>query len=161
MSKKSVLTDKAVLVLSDGTRFDGLVYKNSARAIGELLVDTELVGYQEKLSDSHNIGKILLFTTPHIGNTGVNDEDAQGGLKATGVIMRDPARRVSNFRAKRSLTEDLLSSSVTALHAVDTRAITRLARDKNLNAGIFSGEDLRLSDSEQLELVKTFKSVGA
>lgn len=161
MSKRSVLKDKAVLVLSDGSRFEGLVYDNSARAIGAILVDTELVGYQEKLSDSQNVGKIILFTTPHIGNTGVNDEDAQGGLKAAGVIMRDPARRVSNFRAERSLTDELVSSSVTAIQAVDTRAIARLSRDKNLIAGIFSGDDLELSDSEQLELVTTFKGVGA
>lgn len=161
MSNSILLTEKAVLVLSDGSRFDGYVFAAVTRAVGELVIETELVGYQETLSDQANADKIVLFTTPHIGNTGVNDEDAGGAIAVAGMIVRDPARKVSNFRSTRSLTDDLLAANIPAICGVDTRAITRRSRGKKLTVGIFSGADLQLSEDEQLRIVTSNETVGA
>lgn len=156
-----MLTEKAILVLSDGSKFEGQVYASSGRAIGKLVVETGVVGYQELLTASSSAGKIILFTTPHIGNTGMNDADANGKLSAAGVVMRDGARISSNFRSERTLAKDLEVAMIPAIEGVDTRAITRLARNETLIAGIFSASDLDLSDEERLELVKTFEKQGA
>lgn len=145
----------AVLVLEDGTRFTGRAYGATGQAVGELSVFTAVSGFQEVLTDPAHKGQIILMATPHIGNTGVNDADkTSDDAAAAGLIVRDPARRVSNFRAERSLDEDLVANSVVGISGVDTRAITRRIRQLTpARVGIFSGESLHLSEDAQLALV--------
>lgn len=149
-----MLNDKAILVLSDGSRFDGYAYAAGVRVVGELMVETGVVGFQEVLSAESSAKKIVLFTTPHVGITGANDADSNGAVRAGGLVVRDPARVHSNFRAERDFVADLNNAGVSGIYGVDTRAIARLATGKNLRAGIFSGQDLELSDAEQLEIVR-------
>src|SRR5690606_14544665 len=90
------------------------------------------------------------------GNTGANDTDMESRkIWVSGFVVRDPARRVSNFRAERSLDEDLVNDGVVGVSGIDTRAVTRHIRSAGaMRAGIFSGSDLGLSDAEQLALVR-------
>lgn len=146
----------AVLVLEDGSRFEGRAYGATGQTLGEVVFSTGMTGYQETLTDPSYAGQIVLMTAPHIGNTGVNDTDMESRkIWVSGFIVRDPARRVSNFRAERSLDEDLVADGVVGISGVDTRAITRRIRAVGaMRAGVFSGADFDLSDEAQLSLVR-------
>lgn len=145
----------AVLVLANGARYEGRAYGATGRTLGEAVFSTGMTGYQETLTDPSYAGQIVLMTAPHIGNTGVNDTDMESRkIWVSGFIVRDPARRISNFRAERSLDEELVTYDVVGISGVDTRAITRQIRSAGaMRAGVFSGSDYELSAEEQLTLV--------
>lgn len=147
----------AVLVLEDGTRFRGRAYGAEGRTVGEAVFATGMSGYQETLTDPSYAGQIVVMTAPHIGNTGMNDEDPESRrIWVEGFVVRDPARRVSNHRATRSLNDDLEGQGIVAISGIDTRALTRRIREGGaMRAGIFSGADAELSDDEQLAIVRS------
>lgn len=146
----------AVLVLEDGTRFPGRAYGAEGRTVGEAVFATGMSGYQETLTDPSYAGQIVVQTAPHIGNTGMNDEDPESRrIWVDGYVVRDPSRIVSNHRAVRSLDDELVEQGVVGISGIDTRALTRRLRDAGvMRAGIFSGEDARLDPEQQLELVR-------
>jgi len=146
----------AVLVLEDGTRFSGRAYGAEGRTVGEAVFATGMSGYQETLTDPSYAGQIVVQTAPHIGYTGMNDDDAESRrIWVEGYVVRDPSRVVSNHRAVRSLDDELVSQGVVGISGIDTRALTRRLRDAGvMRAGIFSGADARLDEAEQLELVR-------
>ena len=146
----------AVLVLEDGKRYTGRAYGATGQTLGEVVFSTGMTGYQETLTDPSYAGQIVLMTAPHIGNTGANDTDMESRkIWVSGFIVRDPARRVSNFRAERSLDEDLVNDGVVGISGIDTRAVTRHIRSAGaMRAGVFSGDALGLSDEDQLALVR-------
>ncbi|WP_310129578.1 glutamine-hydrolyzing carbamoyl-phosphate synthase small subunit [Leifsonia shinshuensis] len=148
-------TEPAVLVLEDGTRYVGRAYGARGRTLGEAVFATGMTGYQETLTDPSYAGQIVLQTAPHIGNTGTNDEDMESRqIWVAGYVVREPSRVVSNFRAQRSLDDDLVAQGVVGISGIDTRAVTRHIRSAGaMRSGIFSGEDFGLSDGEQLDLV--------
>ncbi len=147
---------QAVLVLEDGTRYTGRAYGAVGRTLGEAVFATGMTGYQETLTDPSYAGQIVVMTAPHIGNTGTNDEDMESRqIWVAGYVVREPSRVVSNFRAQRSLDDDLVAQGVVGISGIDTRALTRHIRSAGaMRAGIFSGEEAELSESEQLELVR-------
>ncbi|HEY5224131.1 MAG TPA: glutamine-hydrolyzing carbamoyl-phosphate synthase small subunit [Microbacteriaceae bacterium] len=146
----------AVLVLEDGSRYVGRAYGAQGRTLGEAVFSTGMTGYQETLTDPSYAGQIVLMTAPHIGNTGVNDEDMESSrIWVAGFVVRDPSRVVSNFRAQRSLDDDLVAGAVVGISGIDTRAVTRHIRAAGaMRAGIFSGADFTLTDGDQLDLVR-------
>ncbi|MFD3444835.1 glutamine-hydrolyzing carbamoyl-phosphate synthase small subunit [Microbacteriaceae bacterium 4G12] len=146
----------AVLVLEDGARYTGRAYGAEGRTLGEAVFATGMTGYQETITDPSYAGQIVLQTAPHIGNTGVNDEDQESSrIWVAGYVVRDPSRVVSNHRAKRSLDADLEAQGVIGISGIDTRAVTRHIRDAGaMRAGIFSGAEAALPAEEQLELVR-------
>jgi carbamoyl-phosphate synthase small subunit len=146
----------AVFVLEDGTRYTGRAYGALGRTLGEAVFATGMTGYQETLTDPSYAGQIVLMTAPHIGNTGMNDEDEESSrIWVAGFVVRDPSRVVSNFRSQRSLDDDLVEEGIVGISGVDTRAITRRLRDAGaMRSGIFSGTDALLSPEEQLAIVK-------
>jgi carbamoyl-phosphate synthase small subunit len=148
--------EPAVLVLEDGTRHVGRAYGAVGRTLGEAVFATGMTGYQETLTDPSYAGQIVMMTAPHIGNTGTNDEDMESRqIWVAGFVVREPSRVVSNFRAQRSLDDDLVAQDVVGISSIDTRAVTRHIRSAGaMRAGIFSGPDYALSDGEQLELVR-------
>ncbi|WP_200921688.1 glutamine-hydrolyzing carbamoyl-phosphate synthase small subunit [Agromyces sp. Leaf222] len=149
--------EPAVLVLEDGTRYEGRAYGARGRTLGEAVFSTGMTGYQETLTDPSYAGQIVMMTAPHIGNTGMNDEDMESArIWVSGFIVRDPSRVVSNFRSQRSLDDDLASSGVVGISGIDTRALTRHLRSAGaMRSGIFSGDAFALTHGEQLELVQT------
>ena len=145
----------AVLVLEDGTRFTGRAYGAVGTTLGEVVFATGMTGYQETLTDPSYAGQIVLQTAPHIGNTGMNREDDESArIWVAGYIVRDPARRVSNWRAEESLDDVLVRDGIVGISGIDTRALTRRIRDTgSMRGGIFSGPDAELDADEQLRRV--------
>jgi carbamoyl-phosphate synthase small subunit len=136
--------ESAALVLEDGTTYRGRAYGATGTTFGEIVFSTGMTGYQETLTDPSYHRQIVVMTAPHIGNTGVNDEDPESGqIWVSGYVVRDPARRVSSWRAQHSLGEELAEQGIVGISDVDTRALTRRLREEGvMRAGIFSGEDL-------------------
>jgi len=147
--------DSAVLVLEDGRRYEGRAYGARGATLGEAVFATGMTGYQETLTDPSYAGQIVMMTAPHIGNTGMNDEDMESSkIWVAGFVVRDPSRVVSNFRAQRSLDHDLERAGVVGISGIDTRAVTRHIRSAGaMRAGIFSGDAAYLTHGEQLEMV--------
>ena len=148
--------EPAVLVLEDGTRYEGRGYGALGHTLGEAVFATGMTGYQETLTDPSYASQIVLMTAPHIGNTGMNDTDMESKrIWVAGFAVREPARIVSNFRSQRSLDDDLADNGVVGISGIDTRAVTRHLRSAGaMRAGIFSGQDASLSHSEQLDVVR-------
>jgi carbamoyl-phosphate synthase small subunit len=131
----------AVLVLEDGRTFTGDAYGATGRTLGEIVFNTGMTGYQETLTDPSYHRQIVVMTAPHIGNTGVNDEDPESTrIWVAGYVVRDPARRASSWRARRTLDDELVAQGVVGISGLDTRALTRHLRERGaMRAGIFSG----------------------
>ncbi|CAH0176653.1 Carbamoyl-phosphate synthase small chain [Microbacterium sp. Bi121] len=146
----------AVLVLEDGTRHRGRAYGAVGTTLGEVVFATGMSGYQETLTDPSYAGQIVLQTAPHIGNTGMNDEDTESRrIWVSGYIVRDPSRVVSNWRANASLDEILVRDGIVGISGIDTRSITRHIRSAgSMRGGIFSGADAAIDAEEQLRLVQ-------
>ena len=145
----------AVLVLEDGRMFRGRSYGAQGTALGEAVFATGMTGYQETITDPSYARQLVVQTAPHIGNTGVNSEDAESRrIWVAGYIVRDAARRPSNWRSERSLDSELVEQGIVGIQGVDTRAITRHLREhKTMRAGIFSGEAAKATDKELVETV--------
>jgi carbamoyl-phosphate synthase small subunit len=132
----------ALLVLEDGRTFRGDSYGAPGETFGEAVFATGMTGYQETLTDPSYHRQVVVMTAPHVGNTGVNDEDAESGrIWVSGYVVRDPARRVSSWRARRSLQEELAAQGVVGVSGVDTRALTRHLRERGaMRVGVSSVE---------------------
>lgn len=149
------ISTPAVLVLEDGRIFRGSSYGATGTALGEAVFATGMTGYQETLTDPSYARQLVVQTAPHIGNTGVNNEDAESRrIWVAGYVVRDAARRASNWRAERTLDADLKDQGIVGIQGVDTRAITRHLREqKTMRAGIFSGAAAHVSDTELVNTV--------
>ncbi|MER5529076.1 glutamine-hydrolyzing carbamoyl-phosphate synthase small subunit [Streptomyces sp. NPDC002677] len=145
----------AVLVLEDGRIFRGRAYGAVGETFGEAVFSTGMTGYQETLTDPSYDRQIVVATAPQIGNTGWNDEDDESSrIWVSGYVVRDPARVPSNWRAKRSLDDELVAQGVVGISGIDTRALTRHLRERgSMRSGIFSGEAIA-ADSELLARVQ-------
>ncbi|MEP6597859.1 MAG: glutamine-hydrolyzing carbamoyl-phosphate synthase small subunit [Actinomycetota bacterium] len=122
---------KAILVLEDGRTFAGDSYGARGETFGEAVFATGMTGYQETLTDPSYHRQVVVQTAPHIGNTGVNDEDAESHrIWVAGYVVRDPARRPSSWRARRSLHAELEEQGVVGIRGIDTRALTRHLRER-------------------------------
>jgi carbamoyl-phosphate synthase small subunit len=146
----------AVLVLEDGRAWRGRSYGAVGTTVGEAVFATGMTGYQETLTDPSYHRQVVVQTAPHIGNTGVNDEDAESGrIWVAGYVVRDPARRASNWRSRRELADDLADAGVVGISGVDTRAITRHLRERGaMRAGIFSGAPASAPPAELVDVVR-------
>ncbi|MEU3147336.1 MULTISPECIES: glutamine-hydrolyzing carbamoyl-phosphate synthase small subunit [unclassified Streptomyces] len=142
-SREKVLP--AVLVLEDGRVFRGRAYGAVGETFGEAVFSTGMTGYQETLTDPSYHRQVVVMTAPHVGNTGVNDEDPESRrIWVAGYVVRDPARVPSNWRSRRSLDEELAAQGVVGISGIDTRALTRHLRERGaMRVGIFSGDAVR------------------
>jgi len=144
-----------VLVLEDGTRYQGRAWGASGETLGELVFNTGMTGYQETLTDPSYAGQIVVMTAPHIGNTGMNAEDEESRrIWVEGFVSRDAARMPSNYRSEASLDAVLEQQGVVGITGIDTRALTLKLREAGvMRAGIFSADAAQLTDEEQLKRV--------
>jgi carbamoyl-phosphate synthase small subunit len=145
----------ALLVLEDGRIFRGEAYGATGETLGEAVFTTGMTGYQETLTDPSYHRQIVLQTAPQIGNTGWNDDDDESsGIQVAGYVVRDPARRASNWRSTGSLEDALRGQGIVGVAGIDTRAAVRHLRERGaMRAGIFSGDALA-PDDELVERVK-------
>ncbi|RJN31142.1 glutamine-hydrolyzing carbamoyl-phosphate synthase small subunit [Nesterenkonia natronophila] len=134
----------ALLVLEDGTTFEGTAYGARGTTLGEAVFSTGMTGYQETLTDPSYARQIVVQTAPHIGNTGINDEDPESRrIWVSGYAVRDAARLPSNWRSVRTLAQELIDQGIVGIKDIDTRALTRRLRSRgSMRAGIFSAEAL-------------------
>lgn len=157
MTRSSALrTDRALLVLEDGTVYRGYGYGATGASLGEAVFSTGMTGYQETLTDPSYAGQIVVQTAPHIGNTGVNTTDAESRkIWVAGYVVRDAARVASNWRSERTLDEELIEQGIVGIQGIDTRALTRRLRSSgSMRAGVFSGEHAERPEAELLEEVR-------
>ncbi|MCX5436039.1 glutamine-hydrolyzing carbamoyl-phosphate synthase small subunit [Streptomyces sp. NBC_00056] len=143
-STRGAANAPAVLVLEDGRIFRGRAYGAVGETFGEAVFNTGMTGYQETLTDPSYHRQVVVMTAPHVGNTGVNDEDPESKqIWVAGYVVRDPARVPSNWRSRRSLDEELRKQGVVGISGIDTRALTRHLRERGaMRVGIFSGNAL-------------------
>jgi carbamoyl-phosphate synthase small subunit len=136
------MTSEAILVLEDGRTFRGETYGAEGETFGEAVFSTGMTGYQETLTDPSYHRQVVVMTAPHIGNTGMNDEDPESTrIWVSGYVVRDPARTPSNWRSQRSLDDELRSQGVVGISGIDTRALTRHLRERGaMRVGISSVE---------------------
>lgn len=155
VSATAAASTPAALVLEDGRIFRGTSYGATGTALGEAVFATGMTGYQETITDPSYARQLVVQTAPHIGNTGVNKDDAESRrIWVAGYIVRDAARRPSNWRSERSLDDELVEQGIVGIQGVDTRAITRHLREhKTMRAGIFSGDAVRATDRELVDTV--------
>lgn len=134
----------ALLALEDGTIFRGTAIGAEGSSVGEVVFNTSITGYQEILTDPSYARQIVTLTYPHIGNTGINGEDIESfGLFASGLVVRDVPKRLSNFRSEQSLTDYLRANNVVGIAGIDTRKLTRILRDKGAQRGcIVAGSNI-------------------
>jgi len=126
-----VPADNALLVLEDGTTLRGTSFGAEGEAFGEMVFNTGMTGYQETLTDPSYCRQIVAMTAPHIGNTGVNDEDPESGqVWVSGYVVREPARVPSSWRAERDLDAYLRAEGVPGIAIRGTRALTRRVREQ-------------------------------
>jgi carbamoyl-phosphate synthase small subunit len=134
-------TPPAILVLEDGRVFRGRAYGAIGETFGEAVFTTGMSGYQETITDPSYHRQVVVQTAPHIGNYGVNDDDAESRrIWVAGYVVRDPSRVSSNWRSQRDLTVDLVEQGIVGISDVDTRALTRHLRERGaMRVGVFSG----------------------
>ena len=133
----------AMLVLEDGTTLRGKGFGAYGETFGEMVFNTGMTGYQETLTDPSYCGQIVAMTTPHIGNTGVNDEDPESHrIWVSGYVVREPSRIASSWRAQRSLEAELKAQGITGISVPGTRALTmRLREHGAMRAAVSTVED--------------------
>jgi len=146
----------AILALQDGTLFKGSSIGADGTSAGEVVFNTAMTGYQEILTDPSYCQQLVTLTYPHIGNTGVNDEDEEATkIHASGLIIRDLPLLASSWRSQGSLQNYLESRGVVAIADIDTRKLTRLLRDKGAQSGAIMAGD-QISDDVAVKAAQEF-----
>ncbi len=159
--RKDVLFLYAELILEDGSRFPGFPLGGSETCICEIVFNTSMTGYQELLTDPASLGQGIVMTYPLIGNYGINNEDSESGRPwAKALIVRQIAQRGSNFRCQRDVDSWLRDFGITAIHGVETRALTRLLRSKGTMNGMITCTPPE-NIEEALEQIRAFRIAGA
>ncbi|SDZ99525.1 glutamine-hydrolyzing carbamoyl-phosphate synthase small subunit [Microbulbifer marinus] len=155
-------TTPALLVLADGSVFEGRAIGAHGSAVGEVVFNTSMTGYQEILTDPSYARQIVTLTYPHIGNTGTNSEDEEcAEIWATGLVIRDLPLLASSFRKEQSLEDYLRERNVVGIADIDTRRLTRLLRDKGAQSGcIVAGEGVNQEADRDVALAKAKEFAG-
>ncbi len=162
-SLEVTLAISAILVLEDGTLFKGTAIGAQGTAVGEVVFNTSMTGYQEILTDPSYAEQIITLTYPHIGNTGTNCEDKESeSIVAKGLVIRDLPLLASNFRNEQNLSEYLIANNILGIADIDTRKLTRILREKGAQNGCIltvnddSDESLQVALDNALAQAKGF-----
>ena len=131
----------AKLVLSNGYIFPGFSFGNSGTAVGEIVFNTGMTGYQEVITDPSYHGQLLTFTYPEIGNTGINTEDSESSSTVKGIIVRNYSSNNSNWRSKKNFNDWLVEKNIIGLYGIDTRALVKILRSNGSMNGVLTNED--------------------
>ena len=132
----------AILLLSDGSLFEGISFGSAGETIGEVCFNTGMTGYQEILTDPSYCKQIVTMTSPHIGNYGINYEDMESQkVQVAGFVVKEETRVPSNWRSKESIGDYLRSQRIVGIQNIDTRALTKHIRDNGAMNGIISTEE--------------------
>ncbi|WP_094751798.1 glutamine-hydrolyzing carbamoyl-phosphate synthase small subunit [Psychromonas sp. CD1] len=143
------MSHSAVLILEDGTIFKGVAIGATGYSVGEVVFNTSMTGYQEILTDPSYSRQIVTLTYPHVGNTGINDEDQESeAIHACGLVIRNLPLVVSNFRSKMCLSTYLKKHNIIGIAEIDTRKLTRILASKGALSGcIVAGSNIDIEDA--------------
>ena len=148
---------KAVLLLSDGTQYDGLSIGGTGYTIGEVIFNTCMTGYQEILTDPGTTGQIICMTYPLIGNYGINKKSTESGRTyPKGFIFKRPCERPSNFKSEGTIEQFLKENNIIGLYDIDTRSLTRHIRDNGAMNGALITEDFFDKKDEIIKQINAF-----
>lgn len=148
MNNPTTTPTPAFLALADGRVFHGLALGFQGNTIGEVCFNTSMTGYQEILTDPSYTEQIITFTYPHIGNVGINEADMESDkISVRGLIVRAPARQVSNYRSEQSLETWLEANKVVGIADIDTRALVRHLRDNGSQTGVIASDGMSEEDA--------------
>ena len=131
----------AKLVLSNGIVFPGFSFGASGTAVGEIVFNTGMTGYQEVITDPSYHGQILTFTYPEIGNTGINNEDSESSMSVKGIIVRNYSANNSNWRSLKTFNQWLVERNIIGLYGIDTRALVKILRSNGSMNGVLSSDN--------------------
>ena len=156
LSQGDILNIPAILVLEDGTVFEGISVGAAGLSVGEVVFNTAMTGYQEILTDPSYARQLVTLTYPHIGNTGCTTQDDEADrVWAAGLIVRDVPRRASSWRSEIALPEWLRTRGIVAISGIDTRKLTRILRDRgSQNGALMAGA----ASDEQLDVDKAVEA---
>ena len=130
----------AKLVLSNGMVFPGFSFGASGTAVGEIVFNTGMTGYQEVITDPSYYGQILTFTYPEIGNTGINPEDSESDINVKGIIVRNYSSNNSNWRSQKNFNQWLVEKKIIGLYGIDTRALVKILRSNGSMNAVLSSD---------------------
>jgi len=131
----------AKLVLSNGMTFPGFSFGATGTAVGEIVFNTGMTGYQEVITDPSYYGQILTFTYPEIGNTGINLEDSESNDSVRGIIVRNYSSNTSNWRSLKNFNQWLVEKNIVGLYGIDTRALVKILRSNGSMNGVLTSFD--------------------
>lgn len=141
----------SILVLEDGSIFYGEGFGEEKVDVGEIVFNTSMTGYQEIITDPSYKKQIITFTHPHIGNTGINDEDHESSsIHASGIVVKEFCTKPSNWRSQKTLEEFLIEKKVMAISGINTRQLTQIIREKGSMSCCIGSLKL-ISESEALQ----------
>lgn len=147
-----------IIYLEDGTIYKGKGFGYRGTAVGEIVFNTSMIGYDEIITDSSSVGQIITMTYPIVGNYGVNRSGLDTkGLNASGLIIRDLCNNPSNYQSDTSLDEFAKEIKVVGVYDIDTRSLTRKIRDLGVMKCVISNDDLSVSDLEKLMVETSLK----
>lgn len=153
------MSRRALLALADGSLFHGVSIGHQGNSVGEVVFNTAMTGYQEILSDPSYAEQMVTLTYPHIGNTGITEEDQESrAIFAKGLIIRDLPLLASNWRKEITLSEYLSNNNICGIAEIDTRRLTRILRDKGAQNGciLVEDDDGQLNEELALQLARDF-----
>lgn len=153
------MSDKAYLILADGSVFEGTARGAKGTSVGELIFDTGMSGYQEVLTDPTFAGQIVMMTYPLIGNCGVNDEDNEADVSyLKGLVVKELVDLPNNYRMQGTINDFLIQKNIIAIEGTDTREITRILRSKGVMNAVITTEELSFEDVK--EKIASYKIEG-
>ena len=154
------MTKKAILVLEDGSTYEGFNFGSEASAYGEVVFNTSMTGYQEMLTDPSYAGQIVVHTYPLIGNYGINEQDVESRrIQVRGFVVREECLEPSHYLSNKTIHQYLAESGIPAIYGVDTRAITRRLRSTGVMMGFITSDKTPQQSLEELKSLPNYGSV--
>tara|TARA_Y100001968_G_C19393430_1_gene736890 strand:- start:328 stop:1491 length:1164 start_codon:yes stop_codon:yes gene_type:complete len=154
--------NKAILLLADGTFMEGKSFGYKADAIGEVVFNTGMTGYQEVITDPSYFGQLVTFTYPEFGNTGINNDDNESeSISVRGVIVRQYNSNPSNWRSLKSINEWFIQKKIVGIYDLDTRALVRHIREFGSMNGLISTDMKSSYDQLQRKLLNSINMEGS
>ena len=155
----NIFKKNAKLVLANGIVFPGFSFGAIGTAVGEIVFNTGMTGYQEVITDPSYYGQILTFTYPEIGNTGINLEDSESSISVKGIIVRNYSSNNSNWRSIKNFNQWLVENNIIGLYGIDTRALVKILRSSGSMNGVLTSENINFDRCLKL-IRETPKMVG-
>ena len=153
------MINEAILVLANGSVYEGFSFGAEADAYGEVVFNTNMIGYQEMLTDPSYAGQIVVPTYPLIGNYGTNEQDFESNkIQVRGFVVREECEQPNHYLGTRTIHEYLAGSGIPAIYGVDTRAITRKLRSAGVMMGMITSDKTPQQALEKLKKVPDYGS---